>query len=71
MIDKEYSQKLNDYHENYFMYEKTLPTLLLNGDENIFDKEVSNRWIQNIDHFIYTSKIILNTSLKKYKVINI
>lgn len=63
LIDKTYLQKLNDYHERTFIYERDKPTLILDGNENIFEKEVINKWLDEIEHFINCSKII-NIDLK-------
>ncbi len=59
-----YLKKLEQYHYDYFVIGNKKPTLFLDGNENVFDEEVRNKWIRQVD-LIINSRMVLNIDLRK------
>jgi hypothetical protein len=59
-----YLKKLEQYHYDYFVIENNLkPTLYLDGNENVFDEDVRDKWIRQMNSLI-TSTASVNIDLR-------
>jgi deoxyadenosine/deoxycytidine kinase len=64
LIDINYLQKLEQYHNDYFIIANDKPTLFIDSNENVFENDIKNKWIRHIDHFIFSSNVVLNIDLR-------